>query len=64
LVVRLLLLNVVGSRPARFAKPEADSWFFAASKSMPRQIALCVSIAGRTSQFPREKYLFIARLCH
>src|SRR3954470_9545940 len=58
LVVRLLLLKVVGSSPARLAKPDADRWFFAANISMPRQIALCVSIQGRLSPTLHRKSIF------
>ena len=38
-VVRLLLLKVVGSRPARRANPEADSPCSRANRSMARQIS-------------------------
>ena len=51
LVVRLLLLNVVGSSPARFASPEAERPLRSARRSMPRQIALCVSMIG--AAFPQ-----------
>src|SRR5437667_595093 len=37
--MRLLLLKVVGSRPARRARPEADSLRSAASRSMAFQIS-------------------------
>src|SRR5262249_19665082 len=43
-VTRFDLLNVVGSRPARFASPDGDSPAWAASRSMPVQICACVSM--------------------
>ena len=43
-VMRLDLLNVVGSSPARLARPEADSPARAASRSIADQIWACVSI--------------------
>src|SRR5437868_9520203 len=43
-VIRLDLLKVVGSRPARLASPEGDNPARAASRSMAVQICACVSI--------------------
>src|SRR5262249_2913416 len=45
-VMRLERLNVVGSRPARLARPEADSPERAARRSRAVQIWACVSMAG------------------
>ncbi len=38
-VTRLLLLNVVGSRPARRASPEGDMPWRSANRSMARQMS-------------------------
>src|SRR5260370_16507378 len=45
-VMRLDLLNVVGSRPARLASPDADSFARAASRSIAIQICACVNLVG------------------
>ena len=39
---RLLLLNMVGSSPLSFAKPEQESLWAAAKQSIAFQISLCV----------------------
>src|SRR5579872_328787 len=43
---RLLLLNEVGSRPARRARPDALNPCFAARRSMARQTSACFSMTG------------------
>src|ERR1700733_9087459 len=43
-VTRLDLLNVVGSRPARRARPDAESPARAARRSIADQTCVCVSI--------------------
>src|SRR5215467_10426112 len=45
-VMRFDLLNVVGSRPARLASPDADSPARAASRSIAVQICACVNMVG------------------
>src|SRR5215207_3234687 len=59
-VMRLDLLNVVGSRPARLARPEADKPAWAASRSIAVQIWLCVSMGaplnGVCGSHPRLDY--------
>src|SRR5499427_10617105 len=45
-VMRFDLLNVVGSRPARLASPDAESFDRAASRSMAIQICPCVNMVG------------------
>src|SRR5271170_8170433 len=55
-VMRFDLLNVVGSRPARRAKPEADKPARAARRSMADQTCACVSIRTPDPHDP-EKWL-------
>src|ERR687891_2271894 len=58
LVTRLLGLNVVGSRPARRARPEAERPRSRASRSMPCQTWSCVNIgmgSGRRQDSGQRK---------
>src|SRR5215467_6835474 len=45
-VMRFDLLNVVGSRPARLASPDAESPARAANRSIAVQICACVNMVG------------------
>src|ERR1700743_251080 len=55
---RLLLLKVVGSRPASLARPEGDMPCRAARASMARQIWVCVNMIGNK---PEITVIFLYR---
>src|SRR5439155_17078141 len=68
--VRLLLLNVVGSRPERRASPEGERPCFSARRSIARQMSLCRSISqvlrrtadlSATKRWPRLHAASLAR---